>query len=174
MTWIWMGLGGLALLIAAVMLIGMLLPEEYESRVEMSVAQSPDVVWAALNDPRQVSYAGRQARSIEVLREGEALEWREDMGPSVLTMSFVEFEPLKRIVCEATDSVVPMTMRRVFELEEREGRTFVTCSQKTTIKSGTYHVPIFRVTMALGAAKAGMKDYLKRCAGAIGEEARFE
>ena len=173
MWFLWI-VGGLILLVALVQIVGRFMPEEYESELTMHVKQAPEVIWPMLVDPKEVSFGGKQSRGVELVSsESGDLEWEEDLGQSMFRLRMVESEPLRRVLYEGADSVVPMTMRRELRLEAADGGSLVHCTQKIVIKNGTFHVPFFRIVMSLGAGTAGMKDYLKRAASKIGEEADF-
>lgn len=163
-------IGSVAILLVTLLIVGHFLPELYLSEVQHSSAQSPESIWPFLLDPKAVCYGGKQARSVTVLsEEGEPLRWREDLGPSKFNVGVVEDSRHERLVVEGSDSVVPMTMRREFHLQPSASGTIITIKQRIVIKKGTWHVPIFRIAMSLGAAKAGVKDYLRRLANKLNE-----
>lgn len=167
-------IGTLAFLLVSVLVVGRFLPEEYLSKVQHASAQSPDAIYPLLLDPRAVSYGGKQVRSITVLsEEGELLKWREDLGPSKFTSGVVELDENSRVVVEGIDSVVNMTMRREITLTPNGSGTTVAINQRILIENGTWHVPIFRIMMRLGAANAGVKDYLRRLANKLGENSNL-
>ncbi len=167
--------GGLLLIAVLVFVVGSFLPDEYLSDIRHASKSSAEEVWSKLSDPKVVSYGGRQCRKLTVLSaEGEPLRWREDLGPSKATHDVVESTPNARFVSESTDSVVPMTMRREVQLTPSDSGTTVTVSQRIHVRSGTWHVPIFRLMMWLGAADAGVKDYLRRLAAQLGEKPELQ
>lgn len=164
----------LAFLLVSVLVIGRFLPEEYLSKVQHTSAQSPEVIYPLLLDPHAVSYGGKQVRSVTVLSEdGDLLKWREDLGPSKFTSGVVELEANQRVVVEGIDSVVGMTMRREITLTPSGSGTTVAIDQRILIEKGSWHVPIFRIMMRLGAATAGVKDYLRRLANKLGENSNL-
>ncbi len=163
--------GALALLLVMALIIGRFLPERYFSEVSHSSGRAPEEVWPLLHDPKSVCYGGKQARSVTLLsEEGEPVRWREDLGPSKFTAAILESSPHYRVLVEGEDSVVPMQMRREFHIEPEGSGALVTIKQNIVVTSGTWHVPIFRIMMSLGAATAGVKDYMRRLANALGEK----
>ena len=61
------------------------------------------------------------------------------------------------------DLVIPMTARWELTLERAEESTRVLVRNEVTIKRGTWHVPLFRLMMALtGGVKKGCAHYLAR------------
>ncbi len=162
---------GIAFLLIAVLIVGRFFPEEYLSEVRHASQQSPEKIYPLLLDPKAVNYGGKQSRSVTLIsEEGELLRWREDLGPSKFTAGVVETEENKKVVTMGTDSVVPMEMHRTIELEPNGSGTTVTIHQRIHIRNGTWHVPIFRIMMSLGAATGGVKDYMRRLANALREK----
>ena len=55
------------------------------------------------------------------------------------------------------------------EIEAVGDGCIVTCSNTSTVRTGTWHVPYFRVMVCLfGGTKSGCKDYLERLSGGSG------
>lgn len=81
MIFVWYGLGGLGLLIIAVFVIGMLMPERYTGRSHVVYAKSPELVWAALMDYDSHPMTGKMKKSVEAQpAENGPPIWGEDMG----------------------------------------------------------------------------------------------
>lgn len=104
--------------------------------------------------------------------EGSGLpRWREDMGPSSVTVSVTKNEP-GMIALELADSVVPMTAVWTIESSAGEkGGTKVKVSQSMRINNGTWHVPFFRVLIkATGNVVAGPRAMLVTLLTQLAEE----
>ena len=160
----------LLVMFVLVLVIGAQLSSDYRGTLTHTSSRSAEDVWAVLVDPKALSYGGKQCRGVEVLsKEDQPLRWQENLGQSKFVNAVVEREEGSRFVTEGKDSVVPMTMRREITLEPAGEHTRVRVSQHIHIDRGTWHVPIFKIVMTLGAANAGMKDYLRRLAARLQE-----
>ena len=164
--WLWILLGLLGGIIAVcliIMIVGNRLPDTYRASGSVVVSVSPEALWEQLANFEERPRAVKMARSVERLADSEGKPvWKEDLGQSVVTWKAVEWNPPHRMVCEAQDSVVPMTARWVTEIHPHEGGARVVLNNETRIAEGTWHVPVFRVLMTLThGARRGMTDYLR-------------
>ncbi len=167
---IWMILGGLIGLVLVLFAIGWMLPAHYSSGASAVLPAPPEAVWGMLIDHERTPCSSHMCKGIERLPDQNGAPcWREDIGSSAITVRSVEQEPPRRIVRELEDSVVPMRARWELELEPVAAGTAVSVQQTGTIERGTWHVPLFRIAIHLGAARAGMKAYLRRLATNLGE-----
>ena len=71
MTILWIVLGIVAVLVLVPVIIGMLLPERYHGQTEAFFAQSPEEVWAALQNYESHPMTGKMMKSAEALPETE-------------------------------------------------------------------------------------------------------
>ncbi len=82
--------------------------------------------------------------------------WIDDMGTSRV-----------RIL---EDTAVRFTGHAGFEIRADGDGCVVTCSNTSTIRSGTRHVPFFRgIVGLLGGSKSGCKDHRMRLSGDTGQ-----
>lgn len=160
--WIWISLGSLVALVSFVLLVGLLLPDTYRARGSVLLAAPPDAVWAELLDAERHPHAGRMARSVERLPdEGGRAVWIEDIGESRVRVVTVEAVENERLVRELADGVVPMTARWTVELSAAQGGTRLVLENRTVIRRGTWHVPLFRVLMTLTrGAEKGVAEWV--------------
>ncbi|MCP4251525.1 MAG: SRPBCC family protein [bacterium] len=152
---------GLATIILAVAIIGRLLPAEYTFDVRRVVAATPEEVWAALNDPQRYPFSASMCKKFEPLPKKDGLtSWRENLGSSTVTYEVLESDVPQHMVLSARDSVVPMSFRAEITLQTTDGGTELRMVTRGRIDRGTWHVPMFRVIVHLGGAKAGARKYL--------------
>lgn len=148
------------LIVGSAFVIGSKLDEQVMSSVSMSFDQPPETVWKAIADYERNPVSGAMRReTIPLPDEDAGPAWKEDISNSIITVrTLVSYEPT-RLVRLFEDSVVPMTSRVEYLLESDGEGTRVTMDSITTIKDGTWHVPIFRVMLHL-APDAGSLQYL--------------
>ncbi|MCB9868875.1 MAG: hypothetical protein H6837_03405 [Planctomycetes bacterium] len=168
--WILLATPVVLILLAAV--VGTFLPETYAAKGRITCTLAPGEVWARLHDPKRFPMSGRMCRGVEVLptENGRAV-WTEDIGSSQLRIHHSEADQPKRLLRLVEDTKVPFTARAEFTIEPRDTGSVLTCTNTATVRSGTWHVPFFRVMIGLfGGAKSGCKDYLTRLAGETGRD----
>ena len=79
------------------------------------------------------------------------------------------------MVREMASQAVPMTSRWKYTLERAGEACKLTIDGETRIRSGTWHVPIFRVMMALGGGvKKGSRQQMDMVVDTLGVEAQRE
>lgn len=177
MTPVWFVLGGIALLVVAVVVIGLLMPERYEGRSSVVYAKSSDEVWDALLAYDKHPMTGKMMKGVQEQDVHDGLPaWTEDMGRGELIMvNTLEAERPLRMVREMASKSVPMTSRWEYTLEPAGDGCKLSIDAVTTIKTGTWHVPIFRVMMALGGGvKKGLDDQMDMVADTLEVEAQRE
>lgn len=177
MTFIWFGLGGFALLVVAVVVVGLLMPERYEGRSQVGYATTTEEVWSALLDYDRHPMTGKMKKRVEARPADQSLPvWTADMGRGELvTVKTLEAERPRHIVREMTSKTVPMTSRWEYTLEPAGEGCRLTIDGETSIRSGTWHVPLFRVMMVLGGGvKKGLDIQMDMVADTLGVEAQRE
>lgn len=175
MTFIWLGLGGFVVLVVAVVAVGFLMPERYEGRSHVVYAKSAEYVWAALLDYDRHPMTGKMKKSVQAQpTENNLPVWIEDMGHGELvTVKTVDAERPRHMVREMTSKSMPMTSRWEYTLEPAGEQCKLTINGETYIRSGTWHVPIFRVMMALGGGvKKGLDIQMDMVANTLRVEAQ--
>ena len=175
MTFILIGLGGLVLFVAAVVVIGLLMPERYEGRSQVVYAKTAEDIWEALLDYNKHPMTGKMMKSIqEQPAENNLPVWIENMGnKELITVKPVEAERPRHMVRRMTSKAVPMTSRWEYTLEPVGEGCRLTIDGETYIRGGTWHVPIFRVMMVLsGGVKKGLDIQMDMVADTLGIEAK--
>ncbi len=177
MTFIWIGLGGFAVLVLGVVMVGLLMPERYEGRSQVIYDRTAEDVWVALLDYDDHPMTGRMKKTVQARPAENGLPvWIEDMGRGeLITVKTVEAERPKHMVREISSKTVPMTSRWEYTLEPSGEGCKLTIDGETYIRSGTWHVPIFRVMMIVdGGVKKGLDFQMDMVAETLGVEAQRE
>ena len=175
MTYLWIALLGLAVLIAAVVVIGLLMPERYVGRSRVEYAKSAELVWDALQDYERHPMTGKMKKSVEQqASKNELPAWIEDMGHGErIRVETVAAERPRHMLRQMASTSVPMTSRWEYTLDSKGEGCELTIDGETTIRRGTWHVPIFRVMMVLGGGvKKGLDIQMDMVAQTLGVEAR--
>ncbi|MCA9002878.1 MAG: SRPBCC family protein [Planctomycetes bacterium] len=156
-------LGTVIVLVILASIIGRFLPETYSATGTYESASTPEQLWERLADFEKNPRGGAQVKSVTRLEDMDGRpSWKEDMGSSSLVVVATEWNPPHRMVCDAEDSVVPMTARMTFEITPTAKGARLVATNTTTIASGTWHVPLFRVAMTLfGGARSHLNGFLK-------------
>ena len=112
--------------------------------------------------------SGKMCRGVEELPSENGLAvWEERMGSSTLRIRNVAESEPSHLHRELVDTVVPFRSDCEFWIEPSGGGTRVRCRNDVAIRSGTWHVPLFRISMSLfGGAGAAIDSYL----GGIGSD----
>ena len=174
MTIVWIGLGGVTLLVVAVVVIGLLMPERYEGHSEVVYARAAEEVWGALIDYDKHPMTGRMMRSVQALPpENNLPVWIEAMGNGeLITVKTVRSDRPRHMVREMISKSLPMTSRWEYTLEPAGDGCKLTIDGETYIRRGTWLVPIFRVMMVLGGGVArGLDIQMDMLADTLGVEA---
>ncbi len=161
MVWVSVVIGLVVLVAAAPFVVGRFLPEDYHGRVSVLLAAPPDAVWRALCDHRAAPVSGKMWKGTEDIASENGLPaWIEDIGQSKVTVRTLEWSEGSRIVRALADSVVPMTARTELTLVPEGGGTRLTGTNHIALKSGTWHVPIFRFLLTVtGGANRSLREY---------------
>lgn len=164
--WIWIAIGVPLGLIALVFVVGSLLPADYRVRGHVDLALPPDQLWARLADIEKHPMAAGMARGVEILPQENGLPvWVEDIGSSKIRVHAEVMETPKRVVRKMADEIVPMTAETEFVITPHGEGSRVTVDHAIRVDSGTWHVPVFRVTLTLfSGARRGMEAYFRQFA----------
>ena len=177
MTFVWIGFGGITLIVVTVVLVGLLMPERYLGESQVVYAKTAEEVWAAVLDYDSHPMTGKMKKRIQTQpSENDLPVWIEDMGHGeLITVKTLEADRPRRMVREMTSRSVPMTSRWEYTFEPDGAGSRLTIKGVTDIRSGTWHVPIFRVMMVLGGGvKKGLDVQMDMVADTLGVEAKRE
>lgn len=175
MTWVLIIVGSLVALTALVFIVGFMMPEQYEARVRFVIDRPPEQVWAALMDSSN-PLSSKMCRKVEAQPAENGLPvWVEDIGASRLTVRTVSAKPHTRYRRTITDSSMPMTADIEVTVEAVEGGSRVAVVNQTTLRRGTWHIPVFRVIIKLtNGVEKGVREYATQVAGKLGGHVHFE
>ncbi|GEM_PF-3238795 len=176
LKWLAVGFGGILGLMAILYVAGFFLPERYETQVVFRLDKSPEAVWAAVADFEKHPITGAARRSTRRLPDENGLPaWIEDIGETRLRVQVVESHAPSHIKWAFSDEVVPITASSETHIAAEGARCVVTTKSETLVRSGTWHVPIFRLILSLtGAQKQGVVDYWKSIGRTLGEAPQFQ
>jgi hypothetical protein len=142
MVWLLAVVGGVAGLILALVLIGMLLPKEHTATRTAVYPRSAEEVWRVVADFRAYPSWRQELQRIDVVEEAGQLVWKEipRKGGTILTLQLVESEPPRRRVTKIADAKLPFGGHWVFEL-----RPVPAGCSLTITENGEIYNPLFRV-----------------------------
>ena len=153
------------------------MPERYQGRSQVIYAKSAEEVWDALLDYDSHPMTGKMKKSAQSQpSENDLPVWIEYMGHGeLITIKTLEADRARRLVREMTSQSMPMTSRWEYTFESAGAGCRLTIDGTTHIRSGTWHVPFFRVMMVLsGGVKKGLDIQLDMVAESLGIEAQRE
>lgn len=135
-----LALGALAALVAAVTLVGTLLPRHHVEARSATVPGSPDVIFATIADVGGYATWRRSLSAVEVLPsvDGRA-RWIEVSGGDRIAMEQAAVTAPHRLVTRITDPDLPFGGTWTFDLAAEGAGTRLTITER-----GEIHNPIFR------------------------------
>jgi hypothetical protein len=168
MRWILIIGGAVVGLVAAVALMGLMLPKGHTASKWAAFGQPPDVIWAALADHAGAASWRTDVKQVEMLerRNGRAV-WRETWksGDKIL---FEEVEALapRRMVTRIADPKLPFGGTWTIEVTPKDGTTAVKITE-----DGEVYNPIFRFISHFFMNKtATIEAFLKALGGKFGQQ----
>lgn len=138
----WAGviLGILVLAIAAVYLIGRMLPVAHIAERSASLPRPPQDVWDVITAVERASEWRKDLKGVELLDTADgALRWRESGKEGALTLAEESAEPPRRWVVRLDDPTLPFGGRWIYSLDAEGTGTRLTLREEGEV----YH-PIFR------------------------------
>jgi hypothetical protein len=162
MRWAGISVGAVLLFLIAGYSLGIFLPSTYEASSSRDFEASVSEVWSALNDFEQNPISATMARGITALEDVEDQPaWIEDIGSSTLTIRTEKVEKNKLLIRNVRDNIVPLSATIEIRVRQQDGKTIVSMSNATTIREGTWHVPLFRLSLFFtDALETGVSNYL--------------
>ena len=133
-------LGALAAFIAAVAVVGVLLPRDHVEARTTTLAASPETVFAAIADVGGYAAWRRSLSAVEVLPAVDGrVRWVEVSGGDRVAMEQIAREPPRRLVTRIADPDLPFGGTWTFELSPAGSATRLTITERGEIRH-----PIFR------------------------------
>jgi hypothetical protein len=166
MKWVWIAVVVLILLVAAVAVIGAMLPKNHLASRTSRFRQPPQAIWDAITGPPDWR---QDIRSLEKLppRAGHR-SWKEtDKHGQVIIYESVEEAPPQRLVTRIADPKLPFGGTWTHEIvSDAEG------CQVTITEDGEIYNPIFRFMARFVFGYSGsIETYLKALHAKFGETA---
>jgi uncharacterized membrane protein len=139
MKWILLSLGFLVLIVAAIALIGLLLPRDHVASTTTTVMAPADSVWQTLVDVGEYPRWRREVRSVDVLSSEGALRWREHTSDGTITFERSEEQRPRLLVTRVADETLPFGGTWTYELTPDTQGTRVTITERGYVTN-----PLFR------------------------------
>jgi len=140
LTWVLWIVGAVALLIAAVALVGSRLPKGHVATVRAHHPQPPEVLWAVVTNLADAANWRSDLRSIELTasEDGQAV-WIEHGRNGNIKMRVERSEPPQRLVIRIADPKLPFGGSCTYVFEPTESGTLLHITE-----DGEVYNPIFR------------------------------
>lgn len=146
-------------LIAAVILVGLLLPKTHLATRTVVIDAPPPVVWKAITTVEAYPQWRDVQAAVQLPPQGGRKMWKEtDRHGDTMTIEVMEEVPERRLVTRIADKKLPFGGTWTYELVPMRGGT-----QLTIIEDGVIHNPVFRcMARYVIGYHATMDEYLKR------------
>ena len=158
--------GGLLALVLVVVVIGYMLPKEHTASRDVTVAASPERVFALISTPAEYPKWRSDVDSVEVLPpEGGKDRFRElgSNGPILLRVE--ESVPAKRLVTVIADPTLPFGGKWTYELTPSGAGTTLRITE-----DGEVYNPVFRfMSKFVFGHTATLEKYLEDVERAVGD-----
>ena len=139
MKWLLVSVAVLVVVIAAVAVIGLLLPRDHVATTTAHIDAPPDSVWRALTDVSDYPRWRTGVKSVDVLSTEGALRWREHTSDGTITFERAEEEPPRRLASRISDETLPFGGTWTYDLEPETNGTRLTITERGYVTN-----PIFR------------------------------
>jgi len=130
MRWIFYIVGGLALIVALVAIVGAMLPEGHSASRTARIALPPDALYTVLSDVGQYAAWRKDVKSLERLpdRDGRPA-WVEDVGGMKIPMYFERMEPPSLLVARIADPKLPFGGTWTYRIAPAAGGSDLTITE---------------------------------------------
>jgi hypothetical protein len=169
MKWLIMVGAVLAVAVAAVVIIGALLPKRHVVSRGTLIHQSPEAVFALISGPPTWRPSVKSVAELPA-RNGHVCWSEEDKRGQKVTYERVELEPPRTMITRIADPDLPFGGTWKYDVEEVEGGSRVTITE-----DGEVYNPLFRfVSKFIMGHSATIDGYLKELGNKFGEEIKPE
>jgi len=164
MRWLLAIIAVLVVLVGAVALVGMTLPQNHTASRSVHVNAPPDSLWQIITSVEQYPLWRKEVDSVQRV-EGAQLAWREVSGRDRVSYEAEAMEKPSHFVSRITDKGLPFGGSWDYRIE-RDG----TGSKVTITENGEVYNPIFRfVSRYVMGHTATLDKYLAALAAKTGE-----
>lgn len=139
MRWLFIVIGILAGVVGAVLLVGMMLPQNHVATRTASIAAQPEKVWAVITGVSGYPAWRTGIDSVEALPLDGKLAWREISGGDRISYEEVTSEPPSHFVVRITDKGLPFGGSWDYRLAPDGAGTRITITER-----GEVYNPLFR------------------------------
>ena len=141
MKWVLAGVGVIVVLVAAVAVVGMLLPRDHVVARAARIAAPPDSVWRLLTTPAEFPTWRTGLTAVELLPAGQYLAmWREQSRSGSIAMAIEAQDPPRRLVTRIADTTLAFGGSWEFDVAADGAEA----SRVTITERGSVYNPIFR------------------------------
>lgn len=169
MRWaLWIA-GGIAVLILAVALVGLMLPRDHVASRSTTLKASPEAVWAALTDTKAFPAWRDDVKSVEALPSVNGKRaWKETGKSGSISYVAEEERPPSRLVARITNDDLPFGGAWTYDLAPSGTGTRLTITEKGWVSN-----PIFRfVSRFVIGQTATMDSFLRALGKRFGESVK--
>ena len=157
--------GILAALAAAVVAIGMTLPQNHTASRSTHLSAPPDTVWGLITDFTRYPEWRKDVTSVEKVESGGAPTWREVSGSDRMTYEAVVWEAPTHLVANIADKGLPFGGSWDYRLVPDGSGTRITITE-----NGEVYNPLFRfVSKYVMGHTATLDKYLKSLSAKVGD-----
>ena len=157
--------GILAALGAAVVAIGMTLPQNHTASRTTHLSAPPDTVWGLITDFTKYPEWRKDVTSVEKVESGGAPTWREVSGSDRMTYEAVVWEAPTHLVSKIADKGLPFGGSWDYRLVPEGSGTRITITE-----NGEVYNPLFRfVSKYVMGHTATIDKYLKSLSEKLGD-----
>jgi uncharacterized protein YndB with AHSA1/START domain len=170
MKWFLIVLGGIALLIALIALVGALIPREHQATSTITLRQPPDSVWKVIRDFGAITAWWPEMKQSERLPDQDGREvWRQKMSGFDVPLVVMESSAPRHLVTKIdAGSGAAFGGTWTYELTPNAGGTRISVTEAGWISN-----PVFRFLSRFVFGYYGSLDgYLKSLGKKFGEEVK--
>lgn len=174
MTWILIALGSVAGLIALVVIVGLLLPQNHSASRTARFKQPPGAIWAVItdhaNEPSWRSDISKKERVED--RQGRAAWCETSKRGERMTFESIALDPPRKMVTRIADDNLPFGGTWTWDLQPVPGDN-AACTLTIT-EDGEIYNPVFRFVARFIIGYRGTMDaYLKALSAKCGHSPDF-
>lgn len=169
--WLILVVGIVVALVLAVLVAGLLLPEEHRASRTLVTKQTPQAIWDAINDHAHETAWRSDVKNVSSLGERDGKQvWQEEYKDgNKVTLITTESKPPRRMVRELTDLEGPFSGRWEIDITPTPAGSNVTITEIGRVSN-----PVFRfASKYIIGHTTFMEKYLTGLAGKFGEQALF-
>jgi uncharacterized protein YndB with AHSA1/START domain len=168
MRWVLAGLAVIVVTIAAVMVVGMLLPRDHVATRTARIAAPRDSIWRVLTTPAEYPSWRRDVARVELLpAQRYVAMWREHSRQGAITMAIESESPPQRLVTRIADTTLPFGGSWELDLAA-DGSD---ACRVTVTERGSVYNPVFRfVSRFVMGHTATIDAYLRALGTRYGQD----